>query len=407
MKLITTGAEFANKRTHLKVLSGLIMAWLALSVLGGCDSASPSPAETNSVSSEIKSGWFIRPSEKATLVHQADGPELMVIANAQAEEGAIGTVRQAPLPGVLEATGQVTFDDKLVSTIISRLTGRIEEMRSSQWEMVRRGELVMKVYSPDYMSAEAEYLAATSDGSQSGGPGTQTGAFGISAGFSMAASLKEAAVRKLDLLGFSPADIAAIRTARPSVWVRAPISGIIVSKNVVRGQAVNPGEQLFALATLQRVWITADIYQDDLARVSVGQSLEAVTASYPGVVFKGTVQRISPALDPNIHTLQLRCQVNNPRSLLKPQMLARVRLVTSPGLALVVPQSALVFDDNGYFAFIVTGANSVERRRVEISEWNEPGYARVLSGIQPGDRFLTTESVKFNAMWHAAHSKTS
>ena len=113
----------------------------------------------------------------------------------------------------------MTFDDKLVSTISSRLTGRIEEMRASQWEMVRRGQLVMKIYSPDYMSAEAEYLAATSDGSQSGGPGTRTEAFGMPAGLSMAASLKEAAVRKLDLLGFSPADIAAIRTASPSVWV--------------------------------------------------------------------------------------------------------------------------------------------------------------------------------------------
>ena len=106
-------------------------------------------------------------------------------------------------------------------------------------------------------------------------------------------------MRKLDLLGFSPADIAAIREPSASVWMRAPISGIIVSKNAVRGQQVNPGDQLFSLATLERVWITADIYEDDLARVRVGQSLEAVTASYPGEVFKGTVQRISPALDPN------------------------------------------------------------------------------------------------------------
>ena len=396
MKYSTNAAMSATRRSYANAVSGLIAAWLTLSVLSGCDSPAPTQAETKS-----------EPSEMATLVHQADGSELMVIANAQAEEGSIDTVRQAPLRSVLEATGQVTFDDKLVSTIISRLTGRIEEMRSSQWQMVHRGELVMKVYSPDYMSAEAEYLAASSVGSQSGGPGTQTGAFGVPASFSMAASLKEAAVRKLDLLGFTPADIAAIRTARPSVWVRAPISGIIVSKNVVRGQAVNPGDQLFALATLQRVWITADIYQDDLSRVYVGQRLEAVTASYPGQVFKGTVQRISPALDPNIHTLQLRCQVDNPGSLLKPQMLARVRLVTSPRLALVIPQSALVFDDNAYFAFIVAGADSVERRQVEIGDWSEPGYFRVVSGIKPGERFLTTESLKFNALWHAAHDRTS
>ena len=383
-----------EKRCKLKILTGLMTVWLALSIIG-CHSPVQSQLETKS-----------EPSEIATLIHQPDGSELMVIANAQAEEGPIGIVRQVPLSGFLEATGLVTFDDKLVSTIISRLTGRIEEIRSSQWEMVRRGQLVMKLYSPDYMSAEAEYLAAISGSTQSGVAGTQTGAFGLPASFSLAASLKQAAVRKLELLGFSPADIAAIRAPNPSVWVPAPISGIIVSKNVVRGQQVNPGDQLLALATLQRVWITADIYEENVARVKVGQSLEAVTAPYPDEVFKGTVERISPALDPNNHTLQLRCQVANPKSLLKPQMLARVRLATSPRMALVIPQVALVFDENAYFAFIVVSADRVERRRVELGNWNESGYARVVNGIKPSDRFLTTESLKFNALWHAAQSKT-
>lgn len=371
------------------------MAWLALSVLSGCDSPASNPAATGSP-----------PSELPRLVHQADGRELMAITISQAQEGSIGIVKQVPLPGVLEAVGQVTFDDRLVSTIISRVTGRIEELRTSQWDTVRRGEQVMSLYSPDFMTAEAEYLEATSSASRS--VGTQTDAFGMPAGsFSMTANLKAAAVRKLELLGFSPADIAAIRGPSASVWMRAPISGIIVSKNAVRGQQVNPGDQLFSLATLERVWITADIYEDDLARVKVGQRLEAVTAAYPGEVFKGTIQRISPSLDPNTHTLQLRCQVSNPGSRLKPQMLARVRIVTSPGLALVIPQSALVFDDNAYYAFIVAGANSVERRRIEIADWNEHGYARVVSGIKPGDRFFTTESLRLNALWHAAHGQAS
>ena len=171
----------------------------------------------------------------------------------QAQEGAIDTIKEIPLPGALEAMGQVTFDDRLVSTIISRVTGRIEELRTSQWDTVRRGEQVMSLYSPDFMTAQAEYLEATSSASQSGGAGTQTDAFGVPAGsFNMTANLKAAAVRKLELMGFSPADIAAIREPSASVWMRAPISGIIVSKNAVRGQQVNPGDQLFSLATLER-----------------------------------------------------------------------------------------------------------------------------------------------------------
>jgi Cu(I)/Ag(I) efflux system membrane fusion protein len=384
------------KKAYVTALAGLVMASLALSVLGGCNSRASSPAVTETP-----------PSDVPILVRQADGRELMASVS-RAQEGSIGTVKEVPLPGVLEAVGQVTFDDRLVSTIISRVTGRIEELRTSQWDTVRRGEPVMSLYSPDLMTAQAEYLEANNSAGQIGGAGVQADAFGMPAGsFGMTANLKAAAVRKLELLGFSPADIAAIRAPSASVWVRAPISGIIVSKNAIRGQQVNPGDQLYSLARLERVWITADIYEDDLARVKVGQSLEAVTAAYPDQVFKGTIRRISPSLDPNTHTLQLRCQVTNPGSRLKPQMLARVRIVTSPGLALVVPQSALVFDDNAYYAFIVAGAHSVERRRVEVADWNEHGYARVLSGIRQGEKFLTTQSLRMNALWHAAHGEAS
>jgi membrane fusion protein, copper/silver efflux system len=380
----------------LTALMALIVVALVLGALSGCGSPDSSAAGADAPS-----------PESPKLIHQKDGRELMVL-KSRAEEGSIATVKEVPLPGVLEAMGQVTFDDRLVSTIISRVTGRIEELRKAQWDTVQRGEQVMSLYSPDFMTAEAEYLEAISGANQTGGAAAKADVFGLPAGsFSMAANLKAAAVRKLELLGFSANDVAAIQEPSASVWMRAPISGIIVSKNAVRGQQVNPGDQLFSLATLDRVWITADIYEDDYSRLKVGQSLEAVTAAYPGEVFRGTVERISPSFDPNTHTLQLRCVVANPGSRLKPQMLARVRIITNPGLALVVPQSALVFDDNAYYAFIVAGANSVERRRVEIADWNEHGYARVVKGIRRGERFLTTEALRMNSLWHMARGESS
>ena len=397
MMQIMRSTLVAPSQPFLAALMALVVAALPLSVLSGCDNPDSNPAVSDAPSPEMPH-----------LVHQSGGRELMVLNYASNREGSIETLKEVPLPGVLEAMGQVTFDDRLVSTIISRVMGRIEELRKSQWDAVQRGEPVLSLYSPDFMTAEAEYLEAISGINQNPGAAVKADTFGLPAGsFSMAANLKTAAVRKLQLLGFSPADVAAIRAPSASVWMRAPISGIIVSKNAVRGQQVNPGDQLFSLATLDRVWITADIYEDDFSRVKEGQSLEAVTAAYPGEVFKGTVQRISPSFDPNTHTLQLRCEVSNPRSRLKPQMLARVRIVTRPGLALLIPQSALVFDDNAYYAFIVAGANRVERRRVEIADWNERGYARVVSGINPGERFLTTESLRMNSLWHVAHGETS
>jgi Cu(I)/Ag(I) efflux system membrane fusion protein len=372
----------------------LLASALLLSLLFGCDSpVSRAATETSSPA-------------LPQLIRQPGGQEWMVIDLSQIAGLSISRVQEVPLPEVLEAVGQVTFDDRLVSTMISRVSGRLEDIRVSQWDSVRAGENILSIYSPDFMTAEAEYLEANSSAIQGRGAGTPADAFGMPVD-SFAPTLKSAAIKKLELLGLERADIAAIKEAAPSRWMRAPISGIVVTKLALRGAQVNAGDQLFALATLQRVWITADIYEDDLSRVHTGQSLEAVTAAYPGDTFKGVVDRISPALDPNTHTLQLRCQVQNPGEKLKPQMLARVRIVTRPGAALLVPQTALVFDGNAYYAFVQTGANTVERRTAQIAAWNEHGYARVVSGLNPGDRIITRKSLQLNAVWHAAHGESS
>ena len=75
-----------------------------------------------------------------------------------------------------------------------------------------------------------------------------------------------------------------------------------------RGAAVSPGDVLYTLGTLNDVWITANIYEDDLARVHEGQDLEAVTTAYPDEAFKGVISRISPGIDPTTFTAQIRCR---------------------------------------------------------------------------------------------------
>jgi Cu(I)/Ag(I) efflux system membrane fusion protein len=350
-------------------------------------------------------GADITPSA-SHLERQSDGTNALRFGVSQLSRMTFATVKEIPLPAVLEANGQVIFDDRRVATIISRVTGRIDELRTSQWDTVRRGEQVMSLYSPDLMTAEAEYLEATSSASQTSGTGSQTGIFGMPAGsLSMTANLKAAAVRKLELLGFSPADIAAIRLPSASVWMRAPISGIIVSKNVVRGQQVNLGDQLFSLATLDQVWLTADIFEDDLARVHVGQTLQAVTTAYPDEVFSGMIDRISPNIDQNTHTLQLRCQIMNRGLRLKPQMLARIRIVTKAGSALVVAESALVFDTDRYYAFVLAPSNVIVRREVAIRSWTEREYARVIRGLSPGDRVVDAQSVEVSSLWDQSNAK--
>ena len=198
------------------------------------------------------------------LERQSDGTQVLRFAPGQLNRMTFATVKEIPLPAVLEASGQVTFDDRREATIVSRVTGRIEDIRVSQWDTVRNDEPIVSLYSPDFMTAEAEYLAARSKIRNSGSLPAEVGG--------LMASLDTAARRKLELLGLNEADIAAIREPGSSVWMRAPISGVIVEKKALRGAQVNPGDDLFSVATLDRVWLTADIYEDDLSRVHVGQT---------------------------------------------------------------------------------------------------------------------------------------
>ena len=373
------------KIRSITVLS--ISALLAINI-AGCHSesagtAAPEPA----------------PAAAPQLV-QEDGHEYLLVKQGDIPGMSYAEVKNIPLPGILETTGQVTFDDQRVSTIVSRVQGRIEDVRVSLWDSVGRGQQIVKLYSPDFMTAEAEYLQAQTTSGVSKGAGID----GIA---DMAASMASAAKRKLELLGMEEADISALTAPSPSIWMRAPISGTVVKNQALRGAAINPGDVLYMLGTLDPIWITADLFEVDLARVHVEQELEAVTTAFPEETFKGTIARVSPNVDPATHTLQIRCAVRNPGLKLKPQMLARIKIVTSAGNALLVPQDALVFETDSYFAYVDIGNGRLDRRKVAIASWADRGSARVISGLAAGDRVVIGETLQVNALWHQAHGESS
>ncbi len=379
-------------RANLRSLRGAMIV-LAMATVG-CGGPAPGHAAVDT------------PVVVPQIVTQADGEKILQMTPAQVPGLTTAEVTQIELPGVLEASGQVAFDDQRVSTIVSRVAGRIDATRVSQWDNVRRGERIVALYSPDFMTAEAEYLQAQTTAKLSSAPAFATSA-ATAGGENLGASMVAAARRKLELLGMEEADIAALSAPTPTVWMRAPISGTVVENKAVRGAAVNPGDVLYSLGTLSDVWIVANIYEDDLARIHVGQALEAVTTAYPDQTFSGFISRISPGVDPNTHTLQIRCEVKNSGGQLKPEMLARVRIVTNPGYALVVPMESLVFDTDDYYVYVDLGGGKFARRKVEVGSWKEQGSARVLSGLKAGERVVVGESIQVNALWHQANGESS
>ena len=377
-----------SRRTFNPVALAAVAAAIGVALfIGGCHSDTPSGAAVPEATPAVH------------LVRQ-QGVELIQFNASDIPGLSIIQVQNIELPGLLETSGQITYDDRSTSTIISRVQGRIEQTRVSLWDNVQRGEKIVALYSPDFMTAESEYLQAHETSKLIAAPGV-----GGSSDFSGALAL--AAKRKLQFLGMTDADIQAIKAPDPVVWMRAPISGTVVDNKVQRGGAVNPGDVLFSLGTLNDVWITGDIYEDDLSRVRVGQDLSAVTTAFPDEVFHGVIDHISPNIDPTTHTLQIRCVVKNPGGKLKPQMLAKVTVVTRPGEALVIPQDALVFDIDNYYAFVEVSPGTFEHRKVTIASWSKVGYARIVSGLKAGDRVVGGETLQINALWHEAHGESS
>jgi membrane fusion protein, copper/silver efflux system len=121
----------------------------------------------------------------------------------------------------------------------------------------------------------------------------------------------------------------------------------------------------------------------------------------------GAVERISPAVDPNTHTLQIRCQVQNPGGKLKPQMLAQVSIDVLASSTVIAPMDALVFETENYFAYVDVGGDRFERRKVIIGPWTQPGYARITEGLVPGDRLVVGATMQVNELWHEAHGESS
>jgi Cu(I)/Ag(I) efflux system membrane fusion protein len=309
-------------------------------------------------------------------------------------------VEMVEVPGALETAGLVNYDPRRVATIVSRVQGRIEDVKVSLWDSVAQGDPIVQLYSPDFMTAEAEYLQAGTSTNRSSvtAPGLLEG---------MDAALVNAAKQKLTLLGMSPQDLKDLSTPQATIWIRAPIGGTVLDDKVVRGSAINPGDVLFTLGTLDEVWVTADVYEEDSSRLAVGQSLEARVPAFPGRTFHGTISNISPDINPDTHTLQVRSKVANTDGKLKPRMLASVTILTQPGKALAVPQDALVFDTDGYYAFVKNADGRVSRRKVDIVSWSGSGPVRVRAGLKPGETVAASETIQLNALWHRAQGEGS
>ena len=189
---------------------------------------------------------------------------------------------------------------------------------------------------------------------------------------------------------------------RRTLSLTAAESGVVLTNNAVQGMRFEAGQALFELADLSHLWLLADLFEQDLRLVQVGQAVTIRVAAYPGETFKGRVAFIYPTLNAQTRTVPVRIELNNQAGRLKPAMYGEVQLqaMVASADALSVPESALIDSGTRQVVLVSQGKGRFVPREVEVgghgesvsSESNESAGERrvvVLRGLQAGESVVT------------------
>jgi len=292
-----------------------------------------------------------------------------------------------PLVKEIRAVGKVTYDETKVTHIHTKINGYIEQVFVDYvGKVVKVGDPLFTIYSPDLVATQEEYLLALRARRQ-----FEASSFaGVSARTN---SLLEAARRRLELWDITPAQISAIERedkARRDLTIYSPVSGVVTERAAYHhGRFVNPEMDLYTIVDLSTVWINGEVYEYELPFVKTGLNAE-IEFPYDGGkrTLRGKVTFVYPYLEEKTRTAKIRFAFTNPNFVLKPDMFVNVKLKINLGNKLVVPEDAVLDTGTEQYVFVDKGGGYFEPRAVKLGP-EAGGYYAIESGLKAGERVVT------------------
>jgi len=321
-----------------------------------------------------------------------DSNGLVTLTASQIDQFGVtfGTAAVRPLTSEVRTAGVVTLDETKMAQIAPKFGGYVDRLYvNSTGQQVRRGQPVLDIYSPELVAAQQELLLAGQLDRSIG----RSSVPGVTAG---GTNLVDASRRRLQQWDISDAQIDQILSTgrvRRTLTLYAPVSGIVIDKKVLQGQAVAPGEELYTIANLADVWVDAELREVDAASVRVGSATKIEFTGLPGHTYTGRVAYVYPTLQPEARTIKARIVVPNPDGMVKPGMYATVRLSTPSRSALTVPSSAILQTGDRNIVFVDMGNGESTRRLMphDVVLGSVAGtYTEIISGLEPGQRVVTS-----------------
>jgi Cu(I)/Ag(I) efflux system membrane fusion protein len=305
-------------------------------------------------------------------------PEGIAIANIKTEPAATRAMARR-----VTAAGDLGFNARRLVHLTARTPGRIERVLVVAGDRVREGQVLAEIYSPDYLTLQAEYLLAAERAKRLAEDPAEA---------AEARALLDSSRERLLLVGASPAEVeglAALSQPRPLLSVRATLSGTVIEASVLAGDWVDLGANLFRLADLTTLWASLHIQEKDLPSIKAGAEAVLRTQAYPGEDFRGRLVLVGDVVAVGTRTVEGRVEVPNPRGQLKPGMYVDASVAAAgERAALVVLESALQDDEGHTVVFVKTGERTFTRREVQAGE-RFAGYVEILSGLTEGEAVVT------------------
>jgi Cu(I)/Ag(I) efflux system membrane fusion protein len=293
----------------------------------------------------------------------------------------------------IRAVGTVGYDERGFTQVTLKTSGWVREVFvDSIGRPVRKGEPLFTLYSPDLLATQDEYLLALrTQGQLATSPLDEIK--------TNAASLVVSARERLRLWDLTEAQIAALGRrgkAEPVLTVYAPSSGIVLKREALPGKYLEPGTTLYEVADLSTVWISADIYESEVASVTLNQPASVTFAAYPGETFRGTVSYVYPTLNTEARTVRVRLELPNPGLKLKPGMYGNVTVQTDAVNTLVVPKEAVLDTGLRQLVFLDRGEGAYVPYPVKLGRRSQDDV-EVLEGLKEGDRIVTSANFLLDA----------
>ena len=309
-------------------------------------------------------------------------PEIYIFQSAE----------KVQVPVDIRVPGRLAFNAERSKVISARAPGRVERIYAFDGAQVNVGSPVVELYSPDFISAQQEYLLSSKIAKVLMNNKAMTDLLDD------AHFTQEAAANRMRNLGASDGDVKVIETSgktQANLVMRSPLKGVVVKRNVEPGAAVSAGDVLATLADPKHLWFLGNVFEQDFRMIKQGQKIVLQLEAYPDKEFVAYANYIAPTIDPQTRALLIRADVENTDDLLRPDMFASARLTTGTADAIVVPQSAIVRIREARYAIIKVGDETFRRVPVKGYDLNSKSFA-ITEGVEQGWKVLAEGAVLLN-----------